>query len=141
MSKGTIGYHVRVLREAGLVQPAETRQVRGGTEQYFALVSHGFKMPLARARVATACPARYVKQLVARIGHNADAARTSDGRGTITLASGTCTLTPTTDRLELTATAVDAESLTRVQDVITRHLVRFAAQEELRDGVTIAQRC
>ncbi|WP_079161102.1 winged helix-turn-helix domain-containing protein [Streptomyces fodineus] len=44
MSKGTIGYHVRVLREAGLVRLAETRQVRGGTEQYFALVSHGFKV-------------------------------------------------------------------------------------------------
>ncbi|MEV8535168.1 winged helix-turn-helix domain-containing protein [Streptomyces sp. NPDC051211] len=44
MSKGTIGYHVRVLREAGLVRLAETRQVRGGTEQYFALVSHRFKV-------------------------------------------------------------------------------------------------
>ncbi|OIJ96609.1 hypothetical protein BIV23_32205 [Streptomyces monashensis] len=44
MSKGTIGYHVRVLREAGLVRLAETRQVRGGTEQYFALVSRSFKV-------------------------------------------------------------------------------------------------
>jgi DNA-binding transcriptional ArsR family regulator len=44
MSKGTIGYHVRVLREAGLVELAETRQVRGGTEQYFALVSKSFKL-------------------------------------------------------------------------------------------------
>ncbi|MGW6571870.1 ArsR/SmtB family transcription factor [Streptomyces sp. NPDC054945] len=44
MSKGTIGYHVRVLREAGLVRLAETRQVRGGTEQYFALVSPSFKL-------------------------------------------------------------------------------------------------
>ncbi|MEV6763489.1 winged helix-turn-helix domain-containing protein [Streptomyces sp. NPDC051105] len=44
MSKGTIGYHVRVLREAGLVRLAETRQVRGGTEQYFALVSKSFKL-------------------------------------------------------------------------------------------------
>lgn len=43
-SKGTIGYHVRVLREAGLVRLAETRQVRGGTEQYFALVSETFKV-------------------------------------------------------------------------------------------------
>ncbi|MDH6116262.1 DNA-binding transcriptional ArsR family regulator [Kitasatospora sp. GAS204A] len=42
MAKGTVGYHVRVLREAGLVRLAETRQVRGGTEQYFALVSKGF---------------------------------------------------------------------------------------------------
>lgn len=44
MSKGTIGYHVRVLREAGLVRLAETRQVRGGTEQYFALVSRSFRL-------------------------------------------------------------------------------------------------
>ncbi|QTD97120.1 ArsR/SmtB family transcription factor [Streptomyces cyanogenus] len=44
MSKGTVGYHVRVLREAGLVRLAETRQVRGGTEQYFALVSRGFRL-------------------------------------------------------------------------------------------------
>ncbi|MFG3015891.1 ArsR/SmtB family transcription factor [Streptomyces cinerochromogenes] len=44
MSKGTIGYHVRVLREAGLIRLAETRQVRGGTEQYFALVSQSFKV-------------------------------------------------------------------------------------------------
>ncbi|MDH6132714.1 DNA-binding transcriptional ArsR family regulator [Kitasatospora sp. MAA4] len=44
MAKGTIAYHVRVLREAGIVRLAETRQVRGGTEQYFALVSRGFKL-------------------------------------------------------------------------------------------------
>ncbi|WP_412543415.1 winged helix-turn-helix domain-containing protein [Longispora sp. K20-0274] len=44
LTKGTIGYHVRVLRDAGLVRLAETRQVRGGTEQYFALVSRGFQV-------------------------------------------------------------------------------------------------
>ncbi|GAA2245582.1 hypothetical protein GCM10010430_29340 [Kitasatospora cystarginea] len=43
LAKGTAGYHVRVLREAGLVRLAETRQVRGGTEQYFALVSESFR--------------------------------------------------------------------------------------------------
>ncbi|GAA1271766.1 hypothetical protein GCM10009665_69890 [Kitasatospora nipponensis] len=42
LPKGTVGYHVRVLREAGLVRLTETRQVRGGTEQYFALVSTSF---------------------------------------------------------------------------------------------------
>ncbi|THA75726.1 hypothetical protein [Streptomyces sp. A0592] len=35
---------VNVLREAGLVRLAETRRVRGGTEQYFALVSKGFTL-------------------------------------------------------------------------------------------------
>ncbi|GAA2143401.1 hypothetical protein GCM10009760_29730 [Kitasatospora kazusensis] len=34
-SKGTVAHHLKVLREAGMVRIAETRQVRGGTEQYF----------------------------------------------------------------------------------------------------------
>ncbi|WP_405861282.1 winged helix-turn-helix domain-containing protein [Streptomyces sp. NBC_00090] len=33
--KGNVAHHVKVLREAGLVHVAETRQVRGGTEQYY----------------------------------------------------------------------------------------------------------
>lgn len=44
LAKGTISFHMRVLREAGLVRVAGTRHVRGGTEQYFALVSTGFKV-------------------------------------------------------------------------------------------------
>ncbi len=88
-------------------------------------------MPLATAHVATPRPARYLKQLVSHMGHKATTALAPDGRGTITVAAGTCRLTPAPDRLELTAAAVDAESLARVQDVITRHLLRFATQEEL----------
>ena len=33
--KGNIAHHLKVLREAGLVLVTETRQVRGGTEQYY----------------------------------------------------------------------------------------------------------
>ncbi|WP_331755604.1 winged helix-turn-helix domain-containing protein [Streptomyces sp. NBC_01643] len=33
--KGNAAHHLKVLREAGLVHVAETRQVRGGTEQYY----------------------------------------------------------------------------------------------------------
>jgi len=33
--KGNIAHHLKVLREAGLVRLAHSRQVRGGTEQYF----------------------------------------------------------------------------------------------------------
>lgn len=43
-SKGTVGYHLRVLREAGLVRVKETRQVRGGTEEYLDLVSRHFDL-------------------------------------------------------------------------------------------------
>ncbi|MFJ8045444.1 ArsR/SmtB family transcription factor [Kitasatospora sp. NPDC096147] len=44
LAKGTVSHHVQVLRQAGLVRVAETRQVRGGTEQSFALVSRGFRL-------------------------------------------------------------------------------------------------
>ncbi|HEX6521826.1 MAG TPA: metalloregulator ArsR/SmtB family transcription factor [Streptosporangiaceae bacterium] len=44
LAKGTISFHVRVLREAGLVRLAGTQHVRGGTEQHFALVSTGFRL-------------------------------------------------------------------------------------------------
>ncbi len=38
-NKGNIAYHLGVLRDAGLVTPAGTRQVRGGTEQYYQRVA------------------------------------------------------------------------------------------------------
>ena len=34
-NKGSVSHHLRVLCEAGLVQDAGTRQVRGGTEKYY----------------------------------------------------------------------------------------------------------
>lgn len=40
-NKGNIAHHLRVLAEAGLVRPAGTRQVRGGTEQYYQRASRG----------------------------------------------------------------------------------------------------
>ena len=43
LAKGTVSFHMRVLREAGLVRIAGTRHVRGGTEQHFALVSDAFR--------------------------------------------------------------------------------------------------
>jgi DNA-binding transcriptional ArsR family regulator len=42
-TKGTIGYHVRVLLDAGLLRPTGTRTVRGGTEQYFEPVGGGYR--------------------------------------------------------------------------------------------------
>src|ERR1700684_2968059 len=45
LAKGTVSFHVGVLRDAGLIRLAGTRPVRGGTEQRFALVSGGFRLP------------------------------------------------------------------------------------------------
>ncbi|MFB9908740.1 ArsR/SmtB family transcription factor [Allokutzneria oryzae] len=43
-TKGTVGYHVRVLQEAGLLRLSGTRTVRGGTEQYYAPVGSGLRV-------------------------------------------------------------------------------------------------
>ena len=67
LAKGTISFHLRVLREAGLVQVSGTQQVRGGTEQHFTLVSPAFRLHedaaegqefLVQAALAEMLPAR-----------------------------------------------------------------------------------
>ncbi|MHB6905524.1 DUF2218 domain-containing protein [Streptomyces sp. DB-54] len=88
-------------------------------------------MPLSTALVATDRPGRHLKQLLSHLGHKAATQVTGDGRGTVGLDAGTCVLHATPDGLSLIATAADADALAHVQDVITRHLVRFATQEDL----------
>ncbi|MEJ3745994.1 DUF2218 domain-containing protein [Actinomycetes bacterium KLBMP 9797] len=83
------------------------------------------------ARVPTTRPERYIKQLVSHMGHRATTELGDDGRGVITLQHGQCVLTPSEEHLLMVATAADAETLAVVQDVIARHLVRFATQEQL----------
>jgi DNA-binding transcriptional ArsR family regulator len=48
--KGNVAHHLKVLREAGLVHIAETRQVRGGTEQYYQRTAR--QMVVAEPRAA-----------------------------------------------------------------------------------------
>jgi DNA-binding transcriptional ArsR family regulator len=48
--KGSVGHHLKVLREAGLVRVARTRQVRGGTEQYYQRTAR--RMLIAEPRAA-----------------------------------------------------------------------------------------
>ncbi|MEV0201131.1 DUF2218 domain-containing protein [Nonomuraea sp. NPDC050691] len=93
-------------------------------------------MPISTALVPTDRPERYIKQLVSHLGHKATTTLSADGRATITfagaLSGGECVLAPSGNALEMIATAADAEALAVVQDVVTRHLLRFAAQEDLR---------
>jgi predicted O-methyltransferase YrrM len=85
-------------------------------------------MPFATALVAIDRPARYAKQLVSHLGHRGDTTQTADGRATITLSSGTCVIAPGSGHLELIAASQDAEGLAAVQDVVARHLLRFAGE-------------
>jgi DNA-binding transcriptional ArsR family regulator len=42
-NKGNIAHHLKVLATAGLVRPAGTRRVRGGTEQYYRRATRGLQ--------------------------------------------------------------------------------------------------
>jgi caffeoyl-CoA O-methyltransferase len=86
-------------------------------------------MPSSSATVTTDRAPRYIKQLLSHLGHRANTELADDGTGTVTLSNGHCTMTPTEHSLRLAATADDEEALARVQDVVGRHLIRFANQE------------
>lgn len=85
----------------------------------------------ASATVATDRPARYIKQLVSHLGHRLTTELADDGSGVISSEYGRATLRPAEGALLLTVTADDADGLARLEDVIARHLVRFATTEEL----------
>jgi len=42
-NKGNVAHHLKVLADAGLIRPAATRTVRGGTEQYYRRASPGLR--------------------------------------------------------------------------------------------------
>jgi hypothetical protein len=84
----------------------------------------------ARADVRTDVPERYAKQLVSHLGRRTEwttegSTSTADiagGRGVVEVGDGVLTLR---------ASAPDAETLDRVQDVLGRHLERFGQRNEL----------
>ena len=81
------------------------------------------------ADVPTGAAARYAKQLLSHLGSSV-AVQAIEGEpqaGRLVFDYGTATAVPGSGRLTLRAAAADTESLARVQDVISRHLVRFAA--------------
>ena len=84
----------------------------------------------AVAHVPTASPERYAKQLVSHLGRRCEVRHEADG-SRLVLAAGECLVRPGADVLELHATAPDAESLTRVTDVVGRHLERFGQRNEM----------
>lgn len=91
-------------------------------------------MLVSVAVVETDAPARYAKQLLSHLGRKVAVEPLPDEpepAGRLVFAYGTGDVRPGSDALELRATAGDAESLARVQDVVARHLVRFGARREL----------
>lgn len=85
---------------------------------------------ISRADVATKDGRKYLVQLCKHFQHKRPASW-GDDRGRIEFGSGLCELSADDSGLHVVATANDADSLPQLQDVIARHLVRFAFREEL----------
>ncbi len=85
----------------------------------------------SRADVATERPERWAKQLVSHLGHKVAHEKTDRGDElSIGDALGVVSVTPGAVVLE--AYANDPEMLARVEDVLGRHLERFAEKDGLK---------
>jgi len=82
-------------------------------------------MATATARVTTEQPRRYLGQLCKHFAHKLPVTL-EEARGSIAFPMGTCRLEAAEGLLLLRAEADGAEALERLQDVVGRHLLRFA---------------
>lgn len=88
--------------------------------------------PAARsvADIATKQAARYLTQLCKHFEHKLPVTY-SAATGTLPFPMGTCRLSAQDGTLTLTAEAGSAAALAQLQDVVARHLLRFAFREDL----------
>lgn len=77
------------------------------------------------ARVTTPSPARYMGQLCKHFAHKIPAGFDTDS-GRIEFPFGLCELATGKDVLVMCVSAANDDDLARMEDVIARHLVRFA---------------
>jgi hypothetical protein len=90
MPKGTVGHHLKVLQQAGLIQIVRTRQVRALTEKYYGRVARLFELKGVdddaedlRAGAISAMMLRQVAEEAAASGTD-EKGRTGVGRARLT---------------------------------------------------------
>jgi hypothetical protein len=86
-------------------------------------------MMRSEARVTTERASRYLQQLCKHFAHKLPTSHTPR-EGRIEFGVGVCALSAEPETLVLTADAPDAESLDRLEDVVARHLERFAFRDK-----------
>ncbi|MCB9957875.1 MAG: DUF2218 domain-containing protein [Rhodospirillaceae bacterium] len=92
--------------------------------------AHRETVCVRRAEVATPNASRYLQQLCKHFGHRVPATfDPTDGQ--IGFAAGDCTLHAEGDVLSLRVAGSGAAEAAELEDVVTRHLVRFAFREDL----------
>jgi hypothetical protein len=86
-------------------------------------------MMQSEARITTERASRYLQQLCKHFAHKLPTSHTQQ-EGRIEFGIGVCALQAEPEALILTADAPDAASLERLEDVIARHLERFAFRDK-----------
>jgi hypothetical protein len=90
-------------------------------------------MPTSLARVQTAEASRYLQQLCRHWSHKFEVEATAD-HGTVPFgADRVCTLDAEPDALVMRIESADPVNLTRLENVVSDHLLRFAFREGLGD--------
>ena len=82
----------------------------------------------SEARVATPRSARYLAQICKHFAHRVPASF-SGAQGRVEFPTGTCEMEAADDLLILRAAAADEPSLSQVEEVVARHLERFAFRD------------
>jgi uncharacterized protein len=85
-------------------------------------------MVQSMARVTTERATIYLQQLCKHFAHKLPV-EFSPEQGVIPFSVGICRLAAADDILTLKAEAEDAERLVQLQDIVTRHLLRFAFRD------------
>ena len=85
-------------------------------------------MPTSVAKVTTELPKRYMVQLCKHFEHRLAVTQEGD-TGRIAFDYGSCDLAVEPGTLVMKVEAADADTLARVEDVVARHLLRFAFRE------------
>ncbi len=80
--------------------------------------------------IATPNASKYLQQLCKHFSHKLPATF-DEQSGRVTFTIGECDLSAEAGALKISLTAADNERMAQLQDVVARHLVRFAFREEL----------
>jgi hypothetical protein len=84
----------------------------------------------SEARIPSASAGRYLVQLCKHFAHRVPVTLQEDS-GAIVFDTGVCALKASDGVLTMALDAADAEGMSKLKDVVARHLVRFAFREDL----------
>ncbi|MDE1896657.1 MAG: DUF2218 domain-containing protein [Rhodospirillales bacterium] len=87
----------------------------------------------ATAIIPTTSAKRYLGQFVSHFSHKLPALREADNsQGEVSFTTGLCTMDADAQKLSIILNAADEAGLTRLKEIVDRHLLRFAFREELQ---------